>query len=276
MTNRLFGLLLFAILLVSAPSALAVDGVILINQNTSVNGIPGCPHAGFPIVICQSGSYRLTGNLVNTDPNTTVINITADDVSLDLNGFAISGPVTCNTFQICSTATGAGISSLNNSNITVKNGTVRGTSIGIALNGSAPSGKGLGQLIQEMHVSGNAGAGIFIVGGIVTHCVVTLNGGQGITIFGSGIASFNSINHNAGDGIDLADTGMASHNEVSFNGGNGIGGNGLAVNNTIMKNTGYGVAINAIRGNVIDLNNTGCFLFYNTSLGENSCNGFKF
>ena len=58
MTNRLFGLLLFAILLVSAPSALAVDGVILINQNTSVNGIPGCPHAGFPIVICQSGSSR--------------------------------------------------------------------------------------------------------------------------------------------------------------------------------------------------------------------------
>ena len=45
------GLLLWVNALV--PSARAVDGVVLINQNTSVSGLSGCPHSGFPIIICK-------------------------------------------------------------------------------------------------------------------------------------------------------------------------------------------------------------------------------
>jgi hypothetical protein len=87
-----------AALLAIAPSALAVDGTVLINQNTSVNGLPGCPNAGFPIIICQSGSYKLSGNLT---VNTTLLGnyfqvwdiaiaIASSNVTLDLNGFSIT------------------------------------------------------------------------------------------------------------------------------------------------------------------------------------------
>src|SRR5579863_4016947 len=88
----MFGL---TILLAFAPAALAVDGTVLINQSTITNGLPGCPTGGhFPIVICQSGSYRLSGNLT-VPANTDGIDINADNVTLDLNGFSILGPTVC-------------------------------------------------------------------------------------------------------------------------------------------------------------------------------------
>jgi hypothetical protein len=59
-----------------------VDGVVLINQSTVVA-------AGFPYVISQAGSYKLSGNLqVPTGVNG--IQITASNVALDLNGFSIT------------------------------------------------------------------------------------------------------------------------------------------------------------------------------------------
>lgn len=75
-------------------SAFAVDGVVLINQNTVIAA------GEFPCHITQPGSYRLTGNLVVTSANIAAdgkaaIVIDADNVTLDLNGFAISGPNTC-------------------------------------------------------------------------------------------------------------------------------------------------------------------------------------
>src|SRR5215472_14139869 len=85
-----------AILLAFASAALAADGVVLINQSTITNGLPGCPTGGhFPIMICQSGSYRLSGNLTISDANADGIDINSDNVTLDLNGFSILGPVVC-------------------------------------------------------------------------------------------------------------------------------------------------------------------------------------
>ncbi len=92
-----FTLVFAAVLL--APCARAVDGTVLINQSTSVNGLPGCPHSGFPIQICQRGSYRLSGNL--TVPGTADgIDISAANVTLDLNGFMIAGPISCEGFPV--------------------------------------------------------------------------------------------------------------------------------------------------------------------------------
>jgi hypothetical protein len=61
----------------------AADGQILINQAT-VNAA-----GGFPYVISQAGSYRLSGNLAAPSGDTTVIEITHDLVTIDLNGFSI-------------------------------------------------------------------------------------------------------------------------------------------------------------------------------------------
>jgi hypothetical protein len=71
-------------------SSLAVDGVVLIDQNKAMAGnvTPG-DTPGFPISITQSGSYRLAGNLT-VPVGTNGIEISASNVFLDLNGFTIS------------------------------------------------------------------------------------------------------------------------------------------------------------------------------------------
>src|SRR4051794_26927322 len=110
-SRRLVCLCVFA----AIPSGLyAVDGVVLIDQNRALAGnlTPG-DTPGFPITISAAGSYRLSGNLTISDANTSAIVITAENVTLDLNGFAILGPVVCTVpveTTVCnSSGTGVGI-----------------------------------------------------------------------------------------------------------------------------------------------------------------------
>ncbi len=80
--NR-FGAL--ALVLALAPAfAFAIDGVTLINQSTVL------AMGGFPYSIAQSGSYKLTGNLVVPSLFSGIV-ISVSDVTLDLNGFTITG-----------------------------------------------------------------------------------------------------------------------------------------------------------------------------------------
>lgn len=107
----------------------AVDGVVLINQSTALAGnvTPG-DAPGFPVTISVTGSYKLSGNLTVPDANTTAIQITADDVTIDLNGFSILGPTVCSGVPVTSCSpmgSGAGILS-QKSNITLSNGKIRG------------------------------------------------------------------------------------------------------------------------------------------------------
>ena len=82
----------------SGPS-LAADGVIEINWvNARDGGVTSSDTAGVPVTIDSAGSYRLTSDLspnigpvgvLVVDPeNFTVIDVTADDVSIDLGGFS--------------------------------------------------------------------------------------------------------------------------------------------------------------------------------------------
>src|SRR5262245_45192224 len=84
-------------ILVAIPiSAHAANGVIPIDQDRALAGnVTLAEAAGFPVTISQSGSYRLFGNLTVTNVDTTVIQVTADSVTLDLNGFSIIGPAIC-------------------------------------------------------------------------------------------------------------------------------------------------------------------------------------
>ena len=68
------------LLLAFAVPALAVDGVLEINQACAVN--TGCSTgdtAGFPVTISTSGSYRLTSNLESNAPAIDMIDVTTDD-----------------------------------------------------------------------------------------------------------------------------------------------------------------------------------------------------
>src|SRR5215470_16644409 len=94
----------------------------------------------FPIVISVSGSYRLKSNLIVPDASTSAIDLEANDVTIDLNGYTISGPVTCSGTPVTSCAplgSGSGIvcGATFGNNVRVTNGTVRGmgqNGIGIA------------------------------------------------------------------------------------------------------------------------------------------------
>lgn len=82
MNNRMFILVAIATLPVCA---FAIDGVTLINQSTVMAA------GGFPYVISQPGSYKLSGNLI-VPANGIALEIFATNVTLDLNGFSITTP----------------------------------------------------------------------------------------------------------------------------------------------------------------------------------------
>jgi hypothetical protein len=87
-----------AVALVSVAQAVfASDGILEINQacaTSSVGCFPG-DTGGFPVTITQAGSYRLTSNLTNSSNDVGTIQMRANLVDLDLNGFTIGGPAQC-------------------------------------------------------------------------------------------------------------------------------------------------------------------------------------
>lgn len=121
--------LVTAATLVALPAA----GVTLIDQrNASTGKVTPGDAPGFPVTITQPGSYLLAGNLTVPNANTTAIEIASDHVTLDLNGFAILGPVDCSGATCVGTGTGRGVvtappgQATPRFNITVRNGTIQG------------------------------------------------------------------------------------------------------------------------------------------------------
>lgn len=77
-----------AVVLLATGPAAAVDGVVLIDQARALAGnVTVGDGVGFPVSINAPGSYRLAGNLSG---GFNGIEVNADDVTLDLNGFGVS------------------------------------------------------------------------------------------------------------------------------------------------------------------------------------------
>jgi len=236
--------MLWASVLAASSSLYAVDGVVLIDQNHALAGnITAGDAPGFPVTLSQPGSYRLTSNLTVADANTTGIQIMANNVTLDLNGFSIIGPVVCTSSPATCPAvgTGIGIEAQNSlpgrpgpSGVRVFNGTVRGMgSSGLLMVGAGSS-------VERMQVTNNAGAGI-IVAGSVLDTSITANGSFGVLAI---IVRGCNITDNHGDGIVLdAAGGVANDNIASFNGGHGIlSPNGSVTSNTMVRNVRFGIS----------------------------------
>jgi hypothetical protein len=250
------------VLVILAAPAHAIDGVKLINQSVAVNGTasPG-DDPGFPVTISQSGSYRLSGNLTVPDPNTTAIEITADDVTLDLNGFAILGPTVCAGIPLtCNpTGTGDGIFAAGGiENVTVVNGTVRG------MGGAGVHLRGPSSLVDRVHATSNGSTGIIAgFAAIVTASQATANGGGGIIANTGSLVTGNTARGNRGNGISAVIVGgTVSSNAASSNGGAGIsaGIGSIVIGNSAASNTLHGLVLDATAGysqNALTLNNGG-------------------
>jgi hypothetical protein len=227
--------------LVVAGPVHAVDGVIEINQaRAKVGGVTPGDTPLFPVTISQPGSYRLTGNLDVTDatarPNgmapqdATAIEVTADNVSIDLNGFTIKGPSVCPSSGLCLTCAfakscivplpmggfpigGQGVFS-QNSNVTVTNGTVQGMGAdGICLR--------FGARVDGVSAIGNGGSGIVVShDSLVTQSRALSNGHVGIDA-GIGAIIGNTVSCNRDVGLNLPSEAGYTGNVINNNNQNG-------------------------------------------------------
>ncbi len=193
----------------------------------------GCHVRGFPIVIDKPGSYRLCRNLVVADANTTAIRVEADGVTIDLDGYTISGPTVCTPGSGCAPlGSGIGISAEDRSGLAVRNGTVRGMgSVGILAGDKAR--------IERVNAIGNGGDGIQVrTAGIVVGNLAAENGRTGIS--GQEFTSFReNVSHdNGGRGIMAGCACSVIGNLATNNAETGIttGGWTACVNNTAAGN----------------------------------------
>ena len=213
MTKTIVALL--ALMLVPA-CAFAVDGVVLVNHSTVL------ALGGYPYVISQPGSYRLSGNLV-VPAGTPGIRIATDNVSIDLNGFAIIGS---------SVGPGHGIEAGTDTpvvqsyfNITIRNGTIR------AMGADAIHILGDNVVVEDVRVQNNVLSGIVVrspgsvIPGptsapqrtlIVRHNTIRSNGSYGVKAFG-GLITDNTVSDNS-IGISVQQgAGVVARNVVSDN-----------------------------------------------------------
>ena len=234
--------LLTAIFLALAPaSAFAADGQILINQATVMAA------GGFPYTITQSGSYKLSGNLIVTAPTAHGIVIAADDVSLDFNGFAIQGPFVCTGAPVTSCTYGAFI-----------------TANGIHAGAQTFYGDGANPVTHAQRnttvingtVSGFGGYGVVVgAGSHVENMQVRLNGLGGIAADTGSVVKGNRSRANGAFGFATGSGCVVEGNTAFENGeygfllyspsqviGNAAYTNGLA-STTVASGTGPGTSV---------------------------------
>lgn len=109
----------------------AGDGVVEINQTKALAGnvTPG-DAPGFPVLLTQSGSYRLTSSLTVPAGGTGIV-VNNFDTTIDLGGFTIEGTYTC----CAASGSGSGIQSVV-SRIKISSGNITGFGLhGIQLGG---------------------------------------------------------------------------------------------------------------------------------------------
>lgn len=220
----------------------AADGVTLIDQKAAAMGrVTPSDTPGFPVTISQSGLYRLAGNLQVADAVTTAIEITADNVTLDLNGFTISGPNTCTSNPVRCTFSGSGIGVMavgpagvvSPANVKVMNGFVRG------MGGHGIRMMGDGTAVQNVVATSNGGPGIVVGEGSVIDSVSKFNG-SGASIVGLIVRGCTAANNVFG--IFVRPGGVASGNVAVSNSAGGISvNNGSATGNSAYSNGTYGI-----------------------------------
>lgn len=183
--NKIMMIMMVALML--SFTVKATDGAFAINDVCDGLGCFNGDNGGFPVTITESGSYQLTSNLVSTSTTINVIEINADNVTLDLNGFSIIGPRTCtgaNSTLSCTNSgmTANGINGNDRDNVIVKNGIVKGFDTGVRLSGINQRGN----RVTGIHASENE-FGIVLINGIIKDSVANLNLDSGYSngVFGT-------------------------------------------------------------------------------------------
>jgi hypothetical protein len=191
--SRRAGLLMVGLALAGPTSAQTV-----INQVRALGGgvTPG-DTPGFPVTISRPGSYKLTSNLFIGNPVANAIEIVADNVTLNLNGFMVQGPTVCTgTPLVCTPCcAGDGVVASARTNVSVLNGTVVGM-------GGTGITMGAESIVENMRTLGNGGNGISVgLNSAVRRSVASRNGVHGMTINAGSLVHGNVATFNNQIGI---------------------------------------------------------------------------
>jgi hypothetical protein len=173
-------------------------GILLINSSAQAQTKITKPSVGLPYKITKSGSYFLASNLAVTTKTTTAIVVNANNVTINLNGFTLSG--------VGSSATsGVGINATGDTGVIIANGIITGFGgDGISL--------GSNSTVENVQIYNNGGDGVDC--STSTACYVS----------GSVIAG------NRGIGLDFSDKSSGFLNDVlnlnatDVSGGTNLGG----------------------------------------------------
>jgi hypothetical protein len=163
-----------------------------------------------PVQITFSGSYYLAEDIL-AFPARDGIEITASNVTLDLNGFTIYGNLEVGSLDgIKVTGT--------RSNITVRNGVVRDF-FGMGLNLTFTENA----LVEQVHAANNLQRGISMgSSGVVKSCTARGNGSLGIWGGQGAVVSDSSASENANQGIFVGPGALVSNCTANDNGETGI------------------------------------------------------
>ena len=277
MQKRILSAFSIALASLAPVAGHASDGTLEISQACVATGCFPGDAAGFPVTIAQSGSYRLTSNLTPTTAQVG-IDVTADDVAIDLGGFAVkstnacSGPPDADTTCAVNAPTADGIHS-SAARTRVRSGAVVGMGgTGIEL--------GVQAEVEDVSVAENGDKGIQITSGRVSGCSAFENYYTGIYVMlGPGLVERSTASRNGYTGV-LATNAVIAHSQSGENRGAGIVAQGvgsLADGNVVYNNVGYGITAGAEDGythNVINGNHGGnayTQLPAGTNLGGNVC-----
>jgi len=184
----------------AAAFGLTIAGMIIASLAGSAQAqtkINKPPPGGFPIKITKPGSYILTNNLFVSALLVNAINVTTSNVSIDLNGFSISGP------GGASPGTGIGINASGTSNVSIRNGMV--TQMG-------GSGVVLGDnsVVRDVQAIGNGGGA---------------SGGDGISCgHGCLVIGCTASGNTKGDGLNFLDTTSGYQNDIMLGNGKSVAG----------------------------------------------------
>lgn len=210
---------LLLVLLTCAVRTAGADSAIEIHQACIANGCFNGDSPGLPVEITAPGHYRLTSNLAVTNSlgGVTVLEITSDDVDIDLGGHVIEGNASCiGPGPVCGeSGNGIGIEGIGaRTNVRIHNGTIRGLgTYGILFSTASRM-----IVLEDLRVHQNEvdGARLVNVSGFVRRCMFERNREFGLKTSGAGFAAFDSLFvDNGGRG---ADVGVCSNNVFESNG----------------------------------------------------------
>jgi parallel beta-helix repeat protein len=193
----------------AGPVASSMKTLTEVEPRTAINAANTPGDANCIYKITQRGSYYLTGNITGI-AGKYAIQISADNITLDMSGLCITGGAHGILVQSTAPAT--------RSNITIRNGAISGSS---SLGIDARSADGC--VIQNITTQACAAGGIYCgPQGRVEHCTADHCGNTGITGYDGARISDCQAQYNALGGIEVRNGGTVENCTASNNTFRGI------------------------------------------------------